>query len=260
MLKFLARYEPKVKIKEREDTFKNFPETNIQNLLKIPLKGKIDKLNSTKRVLSSKLFFPKKIPYQFYSQNKPKLDSAKALIHTLDRVIHNIRPFSISTTKLRERVIPKTNTPSFECSFEPIKKSPIIKYMEVKKENIMSYELRPPLKLFLSKSLSRENVNIKNIAVCKNSVKKRRLFVLKKQLREFIMKPKPSEISDEEIQKWKNLYLTFNESRKLDMRQYLDFLRKNPKMKKILDLYLAHKRIVPAADCNFANKNSKYYN
>ena len=40
-LNFLMKYEPKVKVVEREEIFRKIPMTDIENLIKVPLEGKI---------------------------------------------------------------------------------------------------------------------------------------------------------------------------------------------------------------------------
>lgn len=40
-LNFLMKYEPKVKVVEREEVFRKIPMTDIENLIKVPLEGKI---------------------------------------------------------------------------------------------------------------------------------------------------------------------------------------------------------------------------
>ena len=67
--------------------------------------------------------------------------------------------------------------------------------------------------------------------------------------KKFLMKPRCSEISDDEIELWKEFYNILKHIKELDMRIYINSIKTNPKLKGLLNQYLVHKHIVPHANC-----------
>lgn len=51
----------------------------------------------------------------------------------------------------------------------------------------------------------------------------------------------------DELERWREAFEILRSGKELNLHIYMNYLAVKPKLKKILDLYLMHKRVVPTA-------------
>jgi len=238
-LEFLAQYEPKVNIAEKEEIFHELPLADINGFLKEPLEYNL-------RIIESKVVFIsigtskphlapyKKRNYQFYLQDKVKLDFARKLLQKLENTNKSKKPSAITFPKLPVNA-KKSISPSCDMESKTRKK-------ELKTMSNSFLKVDSPVKVFLLKPPN-EDIDTPNSSI----------GILPLTFRNtgssFTIKPNAIELPDREVARWKSLYLIVSSNKSIDMRLYLDHINNNPEIKKLLDLYLMHKKVAPSAKC-----------
>eukprot|EP01022_Parablepharisma_sp_SALTPOND_P036369 TRINITY_DN988_c0_g1_i1.p2 TRINITY_DN988_c0_g1~~TRINITY_DN988_c0_g1_i1.p2 ORF type:complete len:288 (-),score=16.42 TRINITY_DN988_c0_g1_i1:1310-2173(-) len=193
----------------------------------------------------------KKSKYTFYLQDKETLGSAKLLIQKLENITKKSKHPTLSL-KIPAKILQR----SAEYSPE-IKSSPAKRY----NFNTLPYSssktnLKPPSRLFLTNSMEGKTTELPELQPINVAKIGKRLFTLNKTVYQPLLKPKGTEVPKGELEKWKELYVLLNNGKGLDMRLYMDYLTTKPELKKLLDLYLLHRKVAPFADCMYFSCNN----
>ena len=252
---FLSLYEPKVEVIEKPEVYQSFPIVDIRNFINEPLWEVQTKQESSKfyiiiDLLLAKLKRNRQPIYSFYSQNKDMLDTAKTLVQQINFTTRNFKkPKYNNEGILGKTTISKSNKSKWYRDQANTTRS----HHKVNLYSLPSIVGKPPLKLLLNRpKIYMELIDNPITEEYQRKIPKR-IFTVEKFNKDPLLKPNRLEISKEELQNWRDLYRALNGKRELDIRSYMDYLIMKPNLKKLMDLYLLHRKVAPNADCKFDN-------